>query len=84
MLCEQRHLPTNKREKEDDRAFDDLQAALRGSTGQSTGADMLVPAGGVPQRVLSCPPDPSYQEEASGERVALEASHVFHLWKQIY
>lgn len=39
---------------------------------------MLVPAGGVPQGVLSCPPDPGYQEEASRERVALEASHDFH------
>lgn len=48
---------------------------LRGSTGQPAGADILVPAGGVPKRVLYRPPDPGYQEEAARERMALEASH---------
>lgn len=75
---EHRDLQTNNREEEHNRAFNDLQAALWSFTGQSTGADVLVPAGGVPERVLSCPPDSSYQEEASWECMALEASHDLH------
>lgn len=66
---------TNKREEEYDGAFDDLQAALRGSAGQPSGADVLVPAGGVPERVLSSPPESRHQEEASRQRVALKAPH---------
>ncbi len=69
------NLHTNKGEEEYDRAFDDLQAALWGSAGQPSGAYVLVPAGGVPERVLSGPPDPSDQKEAPRERMALEASH---------
>lgn len=75
VLRTERSIPTNKREKEYDRAFGDLQAALRRSAGQPAGADILVPAGGVPERVLSRPPDPGYQEEASRECMAFEASH---------
>lgn len=66
---------THEREEDDDGVLDDLQAALRGSAGQPGGTYILVPAGGVPEGVLCRPPDPSDQEEASGERVALEASH---------
>lgn len=66
---------TNDGEKEHYGAFDDLQAALQSPAGQPAGADVLVPAGGVPERVLARPPDPRHKEEASGERMALEASH---------
>lgn len=68
-------LLTNQREEEYDRALNDLQAPLRGSAGQSSGTYVLVPAAGVPERVLSGPPDASYEEEAPGERMALEAPH---------
>lgn len=66
---------TNDGEKEHYGAFDDLQAALQSPAGQPAGAYVLVPAGGVPERVLPRPPDPRHEEEASGERMALEASH---------
>lgn len=68
-------LLTNKREKEQDRVLNDLQAALWGSAGQASGAYVLVPAGGVPERVLSCPPDASYEEEGPREGVTFEAAH---------
>lgn len=51
--------PTHKREKDHDGTLDELQPALRGSTGQSTGAQTLVPTGNVPEQMLSCPPDSS-------------------------
>lgn len=66
---------TDDREEEYDSTFDDFQPALQSSAGQTAGADVLVPAGGVPERVLASPPDPKEQEKASRQRVALEASH---------
>lgn len=66
---------TNKGEKEYDRALRDLQAPLRGSAGQPSGTDALVPAGGVPQRVLHRPPNPGNEEKGPGESVAPEATH---------
>lgn len=74
--------PTNKGEKDYNRALDHLQPALQDSTGQSTGAHVLVPAGNMPERMLSCPPETSYQEEASRECMTLEASHDSHCKKK--
>lgn len=68
-------LLTNKREKKYDSVFNDLQAALWGSAGQTGGTYVLIPAGGVPERVLSRPPDPNYEEEAPREGMTLEAAH---------
>lgn len=66
---------TDDREEEHNGTFDDFQAALQSPAGQAAGADVLVPAGGVPEWVLPSPPDPKDQEKASGQRMALEASH---------
>lgn len=70
---------THDREEEYDGTLDDLQPALQSPAGQAAGADVLVPAGGVPERVLASPPDPKEQEKASRQRVALEASHGLSL-----
>lgn len=70
-----RNRRTDDREEEYNGTFDDFQTPLQSPAGQATGADILVPAGGVPERVLPSPPDPKDQEKASGQRMALEASH---------
>lgn len=70
-----RNQRTDNREEEYDGTFDDFQAALQRPAGQAAGADVLVPAGGVPERVLASPPDPKDQEKASRQCMALEASH---------
>lgn len=76
--------PTNKGEEDYNRALDHLQPVLQASAGQSTGADVLVPAGNMPERMLPCPPESSYQEEASGERMTLEAPHDLHCIQEVY
>lgn len=66
---------TDDREEEYDGAFNDFQAALQSPAGQAAGADVLVSASGVPERVLASPPDPKEQKKASRQSMALEASH---------
>lgn len=48
---------THEGEEKDERAFEDLQAALRRSAAQPGRTDVLVSTGGVPQRVLGRPPE---------------------------
>lgn len=73
---------TDNREEEYDGTFDDFQAALQSPAGQAAGANVLVPARGVPERVLASPPDPKEQEKASRQSMALKASHGLGLQPQ--
>lgn len=80
--CQVRDQRTDDREKQYDDTFHDFQPALQSPAGQAAGADVLVPAGGVPERVLASPPDPKDQEKASRQCMALEASHGLGLQPQ--
>lgn len=76
---------TNKGEKEYDWALNDLQPSLWGSASQTSRTNTLVPARGMPNRVLYRPPNPGNKEEGPRESVASEAAHDTsqHLEKQI-